>query len=182
MWYKFSDVYTQPHNSGGVSWFHVGLPCVCPSIWHPSILLSIHISFLDDNVSIHQWIFHQTWCVHLILWRSGLGLLIGKFYQILTELSAWGMPIFLLSKYQEIITKFGTCIDIKEIWFGIANGQISSIFDRVTCPWKDNGGIFSFNIFISIFAHVHDLVANWSKALAFGSLVSHHYVLYRHAG
>ena len=26
------------------------------------------------------------------------------------------------------------CIDIFEIWFGIANGQISSIFDRVICP------------------------------------------------
>ena len=26
------------------------------------------------------------------------------------------------------------CIDIVEIWFGIANRQISSIFDRVICP------------------------------------------------
>ena len=26
-------------------------------------------------------------------------------------------------------TKFGVCIDILEIWFGIADGQISSIFD-----------------------------------------------------
>ena len=25
------------------------------------------------------------------------------------------------------------CIDIVKIWFGIANGQISSIFDRVIC-------------------------------------------------
>ena len=36
------------------------------------------------------------------------------------------------SKYQRILTKVGTCIDIKEIWFGIANGQILS--DRVICP------------------------------------------------
>ena len=28
----------------------------------------------------------------------------------------------------------GVCIDIVEIWFGIANGQISSIFDGVICP------------------------------------------------
>ena len=28
----------------------------------------------------------------------------------------------------------GMCIDIVEIWFGIADGQISSILDRVTCP------------------------------------------------
>ena len=34
-----------------------------------------------------------------------------------------------LSKCQWILTKLSTCIDIKEIWFGIANGQISSFFD-----------------------------------------------------
>ena len=39
-----------------------------------------------------------------------------------------------LSKHQWIFTKLGMCIDIVEIWFGIANGQISLIFDRVTCP------------------------------------------------
>ena len=39
-----------------------------------------------------------------------------------------------LSKYQGILTKHGTCIDIVEIWFGIANGKISSIFDGVICP------------------------------------------------
>ena len=26
------------------------------------------------------------------------------------------------------------CIDIVEIWFGIANGQVSPNFDRVICP------------------------------------------------
>ena len=36
-----------------------------------------------------------------------------------------------LSKYQWIFTKLGMCIDIVEIWFGIAIVQISSIFDRV---------------------------------------------------
>ena len=39
-----------------------------------------------------------------------------------------------LSKYQWIFSKLGMCIDIVEIWFGIANGQISSVFDGVTCP------------------------------------------------
>ena len=38
-----------------------------------------------------------------------------------------------LSKHQWIFTKLGLCIDIVEIWFGIANGQISSIFDGVVC-------------------------------------------------
>ena len=33
------------------------------------------------------------------------------------------------SKHQWTFTKFGLCIDIVEIWFGIADGQISSNFD-----------------------------------------------------
>ena len=33
-----------------------------------------------------------------------------------------------LNKHQWIFTKLGICIDIVEIWFGIANGQISSNF------------------------------------------------------
>ena len=58
----------------------------------------------------------------------------GKFRQILTELSAGDMPIFSipdnnLSKSWGTLTKFGTCIDMKVIWFGIANGQIPSMFD-----------------------------------------------------
>ena len=70
----------------------------------------------------------------LILWRSGLGLLMGKFCQFLTKLSAYYMSIFLfpddnLSKYQWIFTKFGMCIYIVEILLRIANGQISSNFD-----------------------------------------------------
>ena len=71
--------YTPPYNSGGVLWFHVGCPCVRPSV---------RFSFPDDNLSKHQWIF----------------------------------------------TKRGMCIDIVEIWFGIANGQISSNFYGVICP------------------------------------------------
>ena len=49
----------------------------------------------------------------LIFWRSGLGLLTGKFRQILKELSARDMPIFLfpndnLSKHKGILTEVGT--------------------------------------------------------------------------
>ena len=63
----------------------------------------------------------------------------GKFRQYLTELSALDTPIFSflddnLSKHQWIFTKLGMCFDIVEIWFGIANAQILSIFDRVICP------------------------------------------------
>ena len=70
----------------------------------------------------------------------------GKFSQILTELPARDRPIFSfpddnLSKCRGILNKRGTCIDMKDIWFGIANGQIWSIFDRVICPRHDNGGV-----------------------------------------
>ena len=63
----------------------------------------------------------------------------GKFCQIFAELSARDMPIFSfpndnLSKCQWIFTKLGMCIDIVDIWFGIANGPISSNFDGVICP------------------------------------------------
>ena len=37
--------------------------------------------------------------------------------------------------------KLGLCIDIVEIGFGIANGQILSIFDRVICPPCDSFGV-----------------------------------------
>ena len=64
----------------------------------------------------------------LILWRSGLGLLKGKFHQFLTELSACDLSTFSFpddnfSKCQWIFTKSGVCIDIVKIWFGIADGQ-----------------------------------------------------------
>ena len=63
----------------------------------------------------------------LLLWKSGLGLLMGKFGQIL-EFSARDTRIFSfpdenLSKNQRILTRLVTCIDIKENWFGIANGS-----------------------------------------------------------
>ena len=63
----------------------------------------------------------------------------GKFRQILTELSVRDTPIFAfpddnLSKHQWIFTKLGMCIDIVEICFGIANGQILSDFYGVICP------------------------------------------------
>ena len=51
-----------------------------------------------------------------------------KFRQSFMELSARDTPIFSfpddsLSKHQWIFTKLGMCIDIMEIWFGIANGK-----------------------------------------------------------
>ena len=62
------------------------------------------------------------------------------------------MPIFSftddnLCKCQGILNNLSTCIDIKEIWFGIANGQISSVFDRVICCDMIMGGYYSLFLF-----------------------------------
>ena len=51
-----------------------------------------------------------------------------------------------LSKYQWIFIKLGMCIDV-EILFGIANGQITSMFDIVSCPPHDDGRVLLFCIF-----------------------------------
>ena len=126
---------------------------------HPSVRQSniplVCISFLDDNLSKHNGFSPNLVCA-LILWRPSFELLLGKFHQILMELSAQDMFIFLfpgdnLCKCQGSLIKLGTCIDIKEIWFGIANGQISSMFDRVICPRHNSVGVLKLNIFIFIF-------------------------------
>ena len=66
----------------------------------------------------------------------------GKFCQVLTELTDRGRSVFsfpddTFSKYQWIFTKVGMCIDIVGLCFGIADGQISSIFDRAICSQHD---------------------------------------------
>ena len=52
-----------------------------------------------------------------------------------------------LSKYQCTFTKLDVCIGFVESWFGIANGQISSIFDGVVCSQHDNSGALLFDDF-----------------------------------
>ena len=53
----------------------------------------------------------------------------------------FSLPDDNLSKHQWIFTILGMCIDIVEIWFGIANGQISSNIYVVICLQQDNGGV-----------------------------------------
>ena len=67
---------------------------VCLSVCRLSVHLSIRFClFLDDNLSKHNGISPNLVCAW-ILWRSGLGLLMGKFRQTFTELSPRDMPIF----------------------------------------------------------------------------------------
>ena len=70
-----------PHNSGRVLCYHVGHPCVCPSICRTSF----HILCPNGNFRKCQWIFTKLdVCIDSAeIWS---GLLIGKFHQFLTEL------------------------------------------------------------------------------------------------
>ena len=113
---------------------YCGFTLVVRESVHPSVFRFRMITRVNING------FPPNLVCALILWRSGLGLLMGKFCQFLTELSARNTPIFSfpddnLSKHQWIFTKLGMCIDIVEIWFGIANAQISSIYLPETRPY-----------------------------------------------
>ena len=66
-----TSIYTLPHDSGGVLWFHVGRPfvrpCVCPS-FRPSVVRpSVCISFPDHNLSKYQWTFAKLgMCINIV--------------------------------------------------------------------------------------------------------------------
>ena len=118
------------------------------------------LSFQDDNFTKYQWIFTKLgMCIDIvdICFRIAYGRILSIFDILLSHTivagyygimlavhpsvcqsyvpqSIFSVPDDNLSKSQWIFTKLNVCIDIVEIWFGIVNGQISSIFDRVICP------------------------------------------------
>ena len=60
------------------------------------------------------------------------------------------------------------CIDIVEIWFGIVDGQISSVFDRVTCPQQIHIFYFRMITLVNINGFSPNLVCTlilWRSAL-----------------
>ena len=88
-----------------------------------------------------------------------------KFRHFFTESSDRDRSVFLFpddnfSKCQWIFTKLGVCIDIVEICSGIADGQISSIFDSYlpsTCPY--------FHFWTIIFVNINGFSPNLIHAL-----------------
>ena len=77
----------------------------------------------------------------------------GKFRQILTELSARGMPIFSfpddnLSKCQGILTKLGTCIDMKEILFGLLMGKFRPCLTELSACNTIMAGYYSLTFLL----------------------------------
>ena len=127
----------------------VSCPAWRSSCWQ-SYLPVTHPYFLFWTITLVNIIgFSPNLVCALILWRSALGLLTGKFCLFLTALSSCSTSIFYfqdnnLSKSQWIFTKFNICAFI--LCFGIAHWQISSIFDRVICPGHDNGRVLSFYV------------------------------------
>ena len=111
--------------------------------WYVNWYYGDCISFPDDNLSKHQWIFTKLGMyidIVKIWFEIANGQISSNFDGVICP------PKFSflddnLSKCQGILTKLGTCINIKEIWFGIANGQILSIITRVICPLHDNGEV-----------------------------------------
>ena len=55
-----------------------------------------------------------------------------------------------------VFTILFMCIDIVDIWFGIADGQITSAFDRVIYPSHINGDIISCFYFFLSFCRYFD--------------------------
>ena len=161
----FCTFYIPPHNIGRVLWYHVGCLCVgpsfrlsvvCPSIcpyFHFWMITWVNINRFSPNLVCVLILWRSGlglmiilmdftklgMCIALILWRSALRLLMGKSSIFFTELSACNTSVFYfqdnnLSKSQWIFTKLDICFDSVEICLWIAHGQISSIFDRVICP------------------------------------------------
>ena len=55
-----------------------------------------------------------------------------------------------LSKHQWIFTKLGMCIDIMEIWYGIANGQILSNFTELSACDTIMAGYYSLMFLFTV--------------------------------
>ena len=79
--------------AGYYIWFRVGRPCVCPSVSQSVsrtyVRPSVRFSFPDDNLSKQQWIFTKLgMCIDIMEIWFGIAMLMGKFRQFFTELSA----------------------------------------------------------------------------------------------
>ena len=64
-------------------------------------------------------------CHMLVAGYFGIKLVVHMSVCPSVRLSIFSFPYDNLSKCQWIFTKLDACIDVVEIWFGIANGQIS---------------------------------------------------------
>ena len=96
---------------------------VCPSVVRPSVF-----SFTDDNFSKYQWSSPNLVCA-LILWRAGLGLLMGKsiFERVVCRSHDRG-GILSLSGF--ICLKFSFCISVFTVFISFRYGIVFTSFYR----------------------------------------------------
>ena len=142
-------------------WLSVCLSVVCPSVgpyFRFGMIIWVNVNGFSPNLV----------CA-LILWRSDLGMLMSKFCQFLTELSARDMSGFSflddnLSRYQWIFTKLGTCVCALILWRSGLGLQMDKLYRFLTiiCPWHNNGGVLSFHVFSS-----PELCSGWATVIAF---------------
>ena len=81
----------------------------------------------------------------------------GKFCQILTELSARDKPIFSfpddnLSKCQGILTKFGTCTDMKTSGLGLLMGKFRQFLTGLSARDTVMAGYYSLTFLFNVFS------------------------------
>ena len=127
------------HSSGLCdSYFIARRVClVSPTIWCFSVI------FIYDRGWLKLWPqskYKSAWPIFhgLVIFIPRHTIVAGYYgFTLVVRLGSICQSVFhfrMMSKHQWIFIKLGMCIDIVEIWFGIAHGQISSIFDRVICP------------------------------------------------
>ena len=76
-----------------------------------------------------------------------------SFRQSYVHLSVFSFPDINLSKRQWIFTKLGMCIDIVEIWFGFANGQIFVFFfTELSARYRTVAAYYSLML---LFLHIY---------------------------
>ena len=150
------------HQTWSVHWYGGDLICDC---WWENFLTFLTessardttlFSFLIENFSKSHEFSPKLVCA-LILWRSALGLLMGKFRLFLTELSAHNTsPYFTL----RTITWVNLNVFLSNLvpvcafilWrsaLGLLIGKFHQ-FHWVICLWHDNGGVLSFRIFLKV--------------------------------
>ena len=110
----YSHFHTLPHDSCGVSWYHIGCP--------PGVHLSIFL-FPDDNSSKYQWIFTKLGMFFDIL-DTWLWIANGQISSVLTELSACNTSIFSFADNSKLIfTNLDMYIDIVGSGLGLIIGK-----------------------------------------------------------
>ena len=102
-------------------------------------LVSTHTSFRKQFLIIPSppspWVTFFIPCHIIVSGYNGMTLVVCvSVSPSVVHLSMFSFTGDILNKCQWLFTRLGLCIDIMEIWFGIAYGQRLSIFDRVNLP------------------------------------------------